>query len=266
MSKQVAIVFALTFVIHLISTLSYALRIAGVRTKRIALSFALFNVIVIASRTANAFQAPLLAKHVEQNILENNRTHAESDFRWLLLAAALATVVGGLLIPTFQRLFTRAIEAFNAHRSVPRLLLSGLSPSRLRQFRHVAAMPAPENLHGLSLRQAPTKILFFNVLMTALITVGVFASLYAGYLNPQLRLTANSMSPVINGFSTVLLFAFIDPYLAVLTDDVVMGKTSEAYFRKCVRLFVLSRLAGTALAQLIFVPSAKFVIFVADKL
>ena len=40
MTNQVKLVFLLTFVIHLISTLSYAVRIAGVRTGRIAVSFA----------------------------------------------------------------------------------------------------------------------------------------------------------------------------------------------------------------------------------
>ena len=266
MNTQVALVFALTFVIHLIGTLVYALRIAGVRTGRIALSLALFNVVALASRTANTFQGPLLAKHVEGNILRGDLSSAQSDFRWLLLAASLATVVGALLIPTFQRLFTRAIKAFDAHRSVPRLLVGGLSPASLRQIRTVAALPSAENLKGMGLRGAPVGILISQVVMTALITVGVFASLYAGYLNPELRLTANNMSPVINGLSTVLLFAFIDPYLAVLTDDVVEGKASGAYFRKCVRLFVLSRLLGTILAQLIFIPSAKFVIFVAERL
>lgn len=266
MNTQVALVFILTFVIHLIGTLVYALRIAGVRTGRIALSLALFNVIALASRTANTFQGPLLAKHVEQNILRNDLSTAESDFRWLILSASLATIVGALLIPTLQRLFTRAIKAFDAHRSVPRLLLSGLSPARWRQIRAVAAMPATENLKGMSLRDAPLGILISQVVMTALITVGVFASLYAGYLNPELRLTASNMSPIINGLSTILLFAFIDPYLAVLTDDVVEGKVSDAFFRRCVRLFVLTRLIGTILAQLIFVPSAKFVIFVAERL
>jgi hypothetical protein len=266
MGTQVALVFILTFVIHLISTLVYALRIAGVRTRRIALSLALFNVIVLASRMANTFQGPLLAKHVEQNILRNDLSGAESDFRWLLLAATLATAVGALLIPTFQRLFTKAIKSFDAHRSVPRLLLSALSPSQWYQIKAAAAVPAKENLREMSLRGAPTGILISQVVMTALITVGVFASLYAGYLNPELRLTANNMSPIINGLSTVLLFAFIDPYLAVLTDDVVEGKATDAYFRRCVRLFVLSRLLGTILAQLIFVPSAKFVIFVAELL
>lgn len=267
MSKQVVLVFVLTFVIHLISTLSYALRIAGVRTGRIAVSFALFNVLVLVSRTSNTFQGPLLAKHVEQNILRGDLTSAQADFRWLLLAATLATLSGALLIPTFQRLFTKAIDAFSVYRSVPRLLLKTFSLSGLRHMRESAAAPAlRENLLRLSLRQAPLKIILFNVVATALITVGVFASLYAGYLNPPLRVTANNMSPIINGLSTILLFIYIDPYLSILTDDVVDGRASGAFFRRCVILFVASRLIGTILAQFILVPSAKFIVFAAERL
>jgi hypothetical protein len=69
MSAQVWLVFFFTFIIHLIGALSYALRIAGARTRKIAVSFALFNIFALASRTAHSFQVPLLAKHVEQNIL-----------------------------------------------------------------------------------------------------------------------------------------------------------------------------------------------------
>ena len=69
MDTQVALVFLLTFVIHLTSTLSYSLRIAGVRTGRIAVSFALSNLLILISRTSNTFQLPLLAKHVERIIL-----------------------------------------------------------------------------------------------------------------------------------------------------------------------------------------------------
>jgi Alternate to MurJ len=50
----------LCFVIQLIGTLAYVVRIAGVRTRRIAVSFALFNVLVLVSRTSNSFQGPFL--------------------------------------------------------------------------------------------------------------------------------------------------------------------------------------------------------------
>ncbi len=266
MSAQVTLVFVLTFIIHLIATLSYALRIAGVRTGRIAVSFALSNVLLLVSRTANTFQEPLLAKHVERKILQGTMSGVESDFRWLLLASTLATLVGLFLIPTFQRLFAKAIESLGTYRSVPRLLLHGLSPSGFRHIWTAAAMPAKENITGLSLRHMPRGILISQMLCTALLTVGVFASLYAGYLKPELRVTANNLSPVVNGLSTILLFVFIDPYLSLFTDDVVAGKTAEAHFRRCVVLFVASRFIGTVMAQLILVPAARMIAVVAELL
>ena len=87
MNTQVKLAFLLSFVIHLISTLSYAVRIAGIRTGRIAVSFALFNILVLVSRTSNTFQGPLLAKHVENNILQGVFSGTEADFRWLLVAS-----------------------------------------------------------------------------------------------------------------------------------------------------------------------------------
>lgn len=266
MSVQVILVFVLTFIIHLISTLSYALRIAGVRTGRIAISLALFNVLVLVSRTSNTFQGPLLAKHVERNILNGTISHTETDFRWLLVAASLATITGMLLIPTFQRLFTRAIGAFGRYRSIPRLLLRGFSLSAIREVKAAASLPARQNLTSMSLRDAPRKILFYNVVATAFLTVGVFASLYAGCLRPELRVTANNLSPVVNAISTILLFVFIDPYLSLLTDDVVAGKATESYFRRCVVLFAGCRLLGTIIAQLIFVPASRLISVVAEWL
>jgi hypothetical protein len=51
----------LTFVIHLIGTLAYSVRIAGVRTRRIAVSFAPFSILVLVARTSNSFLGPFLA-------------------------------------------------------------------------------------------------------------------------------------------------------------------------------------------------------------
>ena len=68
MDIQLAILLLLTFLIHLIGTLAYAVRIAGVRTRRIAVSFAIFNLLVLIARTSNCFQGPFLAKRIEDNL------------------------------------------------------------------------------------------------------------------------------------------------------------------------------------------------------
>ena len=53
MDTQLLIICGLTFVIHIVATLAYAVRIAGVRTRRVAVSFALFGIIALVSRMAN---------------------------------------------------------------------------------------------------------------------------------------------------------------------------------------------------------------------
>jgi hypothetical protein len=80
----------LTFVIHLIGTLAYSVRIAGVRTRKVAVSFALFSILVLVSRTSNMMLSFFLAKRVERGL-----QHADAllgDFRWLLLTSAVATL------------------------------------------------------------------------------------------------------------------------------------------------------------------------------
>src|ERR1700740_2293683 len=114
MDLQLLVICILTFVIHLIGTLAYAVRIAGIRTRRIAVSFALFNILVLVSRTSNSFQGPFLAKRIELSLHSGAASHLLADFRWLLLSATLATVVGALLVPTFQRIFSRAVLHFQA--------------------------------------------------------------------------------------------------------------------------------------------------------
>jgi hypothetical protein len=103
-----------------------------------------------------------------------------------------------------------------------------------------------------------------NVLAQALVTVGVLASLYAGYLNPEFRVTASQLSAAVNGFATILLFALIDPQLSVMTDDVVEGRLSATDFRQVIVWVSFSRLAGTLLAQALFLPSAAAIAWVAN--
>jgi hypothetical protein len=260
MDLQLFVLCALTFIIHLIGTLAYAVRIAGVRTGRIAVCFALFNILVLVSRTSNSFQGPFLAKRIEENLSQGVSQALLSDFRWLLLSATLATLVGAFLIPMFQRLFAVAVSHFQIHRSLPRLLMHGLFKGGIGYVRDTARLPAVGNVSSLrSGKSVSAWVVGSNVLAVALWTIGVFAALYAGCLNPELRVTASTLSSVINGVATILMFAFIDPHLSVMTDDVVSGEVSEPQFRRAIVWLVGSRLVGTLLGQALLVPAAMFV-------
>jgi hypothetical protein len=269
MDINLAIICFLTFVIHLIGTLAYSVRIAGVRTRRIAVSFALFNILALVSRTSNSFQGPFLAKRLERNL---NPVHPAlhslvSDFRWLLLSATIATIVGAFLIPTFQRVFSKAVLEFQIHRSVPRLLLYICFRGGLSQIKDSVSLPASTNVTALrDGKSISMTTIVLNIVAVSLWTVGVFAALYAGYLNPDLRVTASTLSAIVNGVATILMFVIIDPQLSVMTDDVIEGRQSESSFRRAIVWLVGSRLAGTVLAQLLLVPAASLIVFVAKQL
>lgn len=260
MTPQIILVLFFTLIIHLISTLSYSVRIVGVRTRKIAISFALFNIMVLISRTSNSFQAPLLAKWIETNI-RLNIDPGPKVFRLIIITAGIATIMGGGLIPTFQRIFTKAVNNFSLHKSVPRLLLYAFTKSGIKQFQQQIKLPDKENfrVNRSLLRRFPKRIFIYNMIAVAILTVGVLSSLYAGFLKPELRTTSSTLSSVVNGFATILMFVFIDPYLSALTDEVVEGVFSETDFRKIIRIMVISRLLGTILAQFLLIPFAKLI-------
>jgi hypothetical protein len=259
MSNQIILVLLLTFLINLITTLSYSVRIVGIRTGRIAVSFALFNILVLISRTAYGFQAPLLAKTIENNI---NSGYGENlyEFRLIILSCTIATIAGGFLIPTFQRILSIAVDKFSIYKTVPNLLLHSFTKTGIMSIKDNLVIPSTKNISSIKIQaDFPWRVFIMNVVAVAIITVGVLSSLYAGYLNPHFRTTASSLSAVINGVSTILMFMFIDPFLSIMTDDVVLGKTKESLFRKYIVYMVFARIIGTIVAQLIFIPSAKLI-------
>ena len=263
MTTQVIIVLILTFIINLITTLSYSVRIVGIRTGRIAISFALFNILVLVSRTANGFQAPLLAKTVENNI-KNGIFNDEITFRAIILSCTVATFIGAVLIPTFQRILSKAVINFSTHKSIPKLIVYGFSKTGILYFKDNLAIPAKENITQISTEtQFPWKIFIINVLAVAITTIGVLSAVYASYLNPDYRTTASNLSAFINGFATILMFVIIDPHLSAMTDDVMLGKCSETTFRKYIVYMTIARLLGTIVAQLIFTPAAQFLAWLA---
>lgn len=180
---------------------------------------------------------------------------------------SFATLLGALLIPSFQRLFSYAVVHFSQHKSMPGLVLAGMSSRGLDLVRSSTVIPSYQNVSRLVKKGPfPWRVFVFNVVAVAVLTVGVLASLYAGYLNPSLRTTSSNLSSVINGLATILMFLFIDPYLSILTDEVTEGKFEETAFRNQVVILVIARLLGTLMAQLIFLPASQLIVLIAEHM
>ena len=137
------------------------------------------------------------------------------------------------MIPTFQRILSKAVVNFSNNKSMSKLVLHGFSKTGILFFKDNIAIPVKENITQIEFNKGfPWRIFFLNVFAVAILIIGVLSSMYASYLNPEYRTTASNLSAFINGFATILMFAFIDPHLSEVPDDVTLGKCSEVKFRR----------------------------------
>lgn len=265
MELRIVLVFCFTVVIHLIGTLAYSVRLVGINTGRIAVTLALFHVLALVSRMANALQAPFLAKFVEGDVPALSEPDIIYYFLFLISGAAAGTLIGAVLTPTFQRTLGKMVHRFDIDKSVPRLLYHSFTHIGIHSLKDNIAVPSIKNIEHLkNFRQLPMKRIIANSFVVALLTVGSFSALYAAAIAPDLRLTSGSLAPLITGIATVVLVVFIDPYFSMLTDDILNGKKSTAVFHRVVFWLVLSRFIGTLLALLIFIPCAYLIIWLAQ--
>lgn len=267
LTGRVLVIFLLTAVIHAVDALSYAVRVAGVRTKRLALALSLFNIIVLVSRTANMVQAPLLGSVVDRAINAGELSHLSWVFRSIIFAATTGSLLGALFIPTFVSVFIRAIRHLENAGSVPRLLYHGLSRQGIRTLKESVRVPqVAEARQHLEVGNLPRLFLVLNVFITAVYSVGVLASIYGGVLLPAYRLTASQLSGLINGAATILYALLVDPQAALITDQALQGGRPERDVTNMVVFLVLGKVTGTLLGQVIFFPAARLVVLAARLL
>jgi len=252
-------------VIHLIATLSYGVRIAGARTGKVAFCLSLFNILVLVSRTANTLLTPALSKRVESGIEATFTEGLKHDFHLLILSASVATLVGAALIPMFQRYVTSVVGAFDRFPSLIRMTRYALSGPGLRALKSSWSVPAAANFSFLRAgHRLPWNIFTMNVIGSALLATGVLSSLYAGVYAPDLRMTTGQLSAVVNFFGTIMLFAFVDPYLSYVTDGAAKGgDDGDSRLRAAVFGMAGSRLLGTVMAHFLMIPGAQLIAWIA---
>lgn len=256
------ILFTSLFIIliHSIETLAYAVRLSGARVKLIASGLSLFSTIVIVSRMANMGQQPLLGSIIDTAPEQNFLGYVENQFRVLIGASTIGTIVGILLLPTFIAIFSRAIiRLADAEGSVPSLLKVGFSLKSAKTAISHFKFPGISYLNGLKFSEIPKRLFLFNMFVTAIYTIGVLSALYASLLTHDSSRTAIMASGLINGVATILLSIFVDPKISVMSDNVVRGKAKYTSLKGISIMMVTSRLIGTVLAQIIFIPGAYYI-------
>jgi len=150
---------------------------------------------------------------------------------------------------------------------MPRLLMQIFTRSGLSYIRGGICMPSSQNVTRLAAGAGvSSSVVLLNVVAMSLWTLGVFASVYAGYLKPELRVTCSNLSSVVNGVATIMMFVFIDPQVSVMTDDVIEGRVTDGKFRRAITSLVGARVAGTVLAQFLLVPAATIITRIAEAI
>lgn len=259
-TTQLVMIALFILIIHSIEPLAYSVRLSGARVKLLASALSLFNVMVMVSRLANMMQQPFTGSLIDNAPEENTLAFVESQFRILIGAATLGTIIGLLLLPTFIAIFSRAIIHLAEERgSVPALLKKGFTIPYLRRAKKHIHLPRYAYLRGMSWRDIPIKLFCINILITAIYTIGVFSALYAALIVPERATTVVMASGLINGVATILLIVFIDPKISILADDVINQKGKYITLKSASIMMVTSRLLGTLFAQVLFIPGAKYI-------
>jgi len=266
MTTPLLIVCFFTFAIHCTESLAYSMRLAGVRTKQIAIAMAFVTSTLLVSRLSNMFQAPFLGIMVDSAVLEGSVSAVEAlelQFRFIILAAFFGAAFGALLTPTAVGLFQKAILQFQERGSIPSLAFFALKPRNILKILKAFRLPDFSALKTISWKNLPKSFLIFNVGVTSIYVIGVLCSLLAGAYLPEFRATAIQLSGIVNGIATILFTIFVDPPGARVTDQAINGVRPENDVRSVVFFLQCGKLLGILiLAQLLFKPMTLYIMMV----
>jgi len=278
---QLGVALAINVVVQAIQIGAYAARLAGVRTGRIATSISLFNLFVTASRLATLVYTLMLGPLSDHagNAIRGITLHGAGvgadaaiaqirhTFDWQLRAIVLAglvgTVLGSLMLPMFTELYVRGVRSFERTKSVPHSLLRLFDPRVIVDLLRHLRWPALSELFTFSARDIPRRLLIFNVVVTGIYAIGVVAAYYASVIDVNVARTAIGISGIINGIGTVAFTLFVDPTSSIIVDEAVKGERPQRDVKAMVFYLSLTAIIGWILCQLILVPAAEVIAFVA---
>jgi hypothetical protein len=260
-TSKLIIISIFLLIITMIETLAYSTRISGTRVHLIATAISLFSTLVIISRFSTMIQQPLTAKLIAEAPDLNKLNIIEDQYRILIGVTTFGVLFGILLFPTFINIFSKAIvQLSNQRGSVIALFINQFNPKGIKKVFMCFRLPRLSFLNGITFKIIPKRLFVINVIVSAVFTIGVLSSIYASMLVPRGYAQAALMSSgIINGIATILLTLFIDPKASVLADRVMKKQCDYIYLKSYSLTMISSKLFGTVLAQLLFIPAAYYV-------
>ena len=256
----------------MIDALYYSSRISAVRVRKLGIALTLFNLIILFSRFANTIQAPLTGSIVDKAMYgfthqmpAANLTALAWQFRYILFAATIGSIIGAAMVPSFIQVFTRVLKVFEREASIYKMFFKRAFQVRTyRVLIESARKPVFRRPEEHKKSTIPHGFLIANVIVVAIYTTGVLSTIYSGALIPDHRLTADNLSGIVNVIATFLLITLVDPSIALITDQAIARERPEHDVKVMVWYLVVGKIVGTLLAQLFFMPASGFIASVAQ--
>jgi len=250
--------YFLTLIIHIIDTFAYSVRLSFIKSGQFALSTSLFNLFYLISLVAHTLQVPLIGALMDSSISQS--IDPLPIIRRVILIATAGTLFGIILTPTFLKNFYRAVAKLEQLASVPSVVIDALRWGSLRRFINSITIPSGAMINHLPYRKIPINLIFLNILVTGIYTVGVMSAYYATLLvDPLHRLAASGSAGILNTSANIIFMLFIDPKSSIITDQALKGNRPYADVKALVVILMSSKLMGTLMGQLLLIPVAKVI-------
>ena len=250
--------FVSTFIIHIIDTFAYSVRLNSVKSGQFALSNTLFNLFYLISLTAHTLQTPLIGCLMDSAL--NQSINPLPSLRQIIWVATFGVFCGIILTPSFLKFFSKAVKNLERSGSVPSVVIDALRFCSVRRLIRIVALPSRVMVNNLPFQRIPKELIALNALVTGIYTVGVMSAYYAALLvDGQHRLAASASAGIINSAANIIFMLFVDPKSSIITDQALKGNRPYEDVKALVVMLMSAKLIGTIMGQLLLIPVARVI-------
>lgn len=264
MNKINAIYF-LTFVASIFDVLSYSICIVGIKTKKLAISVALFDTLLIFCKGSMFIQATLLGSICDDAVINCHANGLEVIFRNIMFVLSTGSLIGALLTPICVEVLSKITNHFEKIGTIIKIIPYIFTNIRKLSKRCIN-LNDYKKLNKVTIKDIPISIIILNTIAVSLYSIGVPASIYAGALSPNNALAATQLAGIVVGISAAIPLIFVEPIIAILTDQSIEGKIPIHHVKSIIFFLVVGDIIGTIISQFLFIPLTNIIISITQWL